>query len=571
MADSWEDLDASFGWKPAGESAPAPAWDDLDSQIKKSVRSYDAQKVKPVDPPRVPDSDFEGSTLQFGPIDTKIPLPNGVAKGLAQIGSGFADWGMGSAQLMGNATKEDAGAKRALDKPLNEGIMGTINSFAGKLAPTLTMPAGLLPNAMRGFAPVVEGLATGAVQGAFEPVAPGESRGANMAVASGAGALLPGAMALARRGAAPEPSLAPLIASAEREGIPLGVADTTRNKLVKAFRSVANDTPITGGSNQTIREEQQEAFNKAMGARWGSNATKHTPAVRDADKARIVKDLDEVWSKNELPYDANLFGTLQKMEADVTKLPEAEGKAVQKWIDDINNKVVVKPNGDLYLPGDVVNSMQKDIFKKFGKGNDERSVVMMQLRGELIDHFNQGVTGPEAAKLTAARGQYRAFKSVEDALKKSDLGVAGREMGDIRPTDASAGILRTYNRNPAGSPFGDLPRIGQQFLVDRTAQTGGSPKALIQNSAIGAGVLGGVGVMSLPAAGALAGGFIAGNKALSSPAIRRAIQNPVVTRALLDNSNTAAATREALQSMVRRAPAAGALGALSSAARAEEE
>ena len=47
-------------------------------------------------PPATPLSDFKGQTLKFGPWDTGLELNPGVARGLAQTGSGFADMILGA-------------------------------------------------------------------------------------------------------------------------------------------------------------------------------------------------------------------------------------------------------------------------------------------------------------------------------------------------------------------------------------------------------------------------------------------------------------------------------------------
>lgn len=571
MAKNWDELDAESGLQQSDAKPPGPAsFDDLDAEIEKRYTAQPGAQASPVIKPPLKDEDFAGTTLQFGPLDTRIPLPGSVARGLAQLGSGFDDYRMGYKQMTGQATAADADAKRQVDKPLLEGVLGTVNNAMGKILPAVAIPAGWAPRAAGALAPVMEGVATGALQGAFEPTGTGDSRGANMAVGAGAGAVLPAMFAGARQMGKVDAPTRALIQSAEREGIPLGTADTSQNKLIRAFRSLANDLPITGGANAAEREAQQEAFNRAMGSRWGSTASKHTPDVRDADKQRIVTVLDDVWKNNNLPYDANLFGSLRQLEHKASLMPEQEGKSVLARIQDIESKVIADPQGNLYIPGDAVNSYQKDLFKKFGKSNDERGSVMMELRGNLIDNFNSSVSGKDAARLTEARKQYRAFKSQEDALVKGDVGIAGRQVGDIRPVDASAGVNRTYKGNQ--NPFGDLPQIGQRFMRDTTPQTGGSARALLQNAGLGGGAL--LGAYSSPmAAAAGAGAFVGMNKALTSPAIRKMIQNPVVTRALLDNPSTAAATREALQNGMRRAPAGAALGALSrlSPASAEEE
>jgi hypothetical protein len=579
MADNWDDLEKEFAapgqWRPTGKEAEGPSWDSLEKHVKKQV---EVQTTFPQveEPAEVDPKTFEGSTLKFGPVDTKIPLPNGVAMGLAQLGSGMSNVGLGYNQMVGKATKQDAAEKRKMDAPLTKGILGTINSMSGEVLPTLAVPSGWGQQLSTKAGPLLEGLLMGGAQGALAPVAPGESRGTNVALGGTAGTIFPGLLATAKGLSKPPAGNQALVAAAEKEGIPLGVADTTSSKLIKAFRSFANDLPFTGSSNEAVRESQIEAFNKAVGGRYGSSATKHTAGQREIDKKNITDVMDDVWGRNNLPYDANLFGALRKMEADSVKYPGKPRDTVLAHIKDLESKVVQDPKGNLYIPGTAAKEFQTDLFKNYGNKKEPTALdnQMMDLRGSILDNFNASVTGPDAARLTKARQQYRAFKAVEPALKKADVGVAQREVGDVRPIDLSAGVLQQYKRNPSESPFGDLPQIGQRFLRDTTSQTGGSIRAMLQNTGLAGSALMGMGWLTNPmlAAGTSLG-FAGANKAMSSPAMRRYLQNgPTgVQRLMLDKPDAARAGMEALEGAFQRAPAVGALGMVPRRAVSDDE
>jgi len=111
MADTLDDLDKEFfpsagkAWKPSGASTEPKSLDDLDRQMARRLKSaqqtYQSNEPEEVKP--ISDDAFAGSTLQLGSLDTKIPLPNSTAKGLAQIGSGLADLPLGLRQILGKA------------------------------------------------------------------------------------------------------------------------------------------------------------------------------------------------------------------------------------------------------------------------------------------------------------------------------------------------------------------------------------------------------------------------------------------------------------------------------------
>jgi hypothetical protein len=558
----WDDLEKEFAapgqWRATGVQQQGDTWESLEKQTNRKLTSA---RTFPQDQTDVP-----AEPISWKEFDSN-PAIGGVKRAAAQVGSGMADTVLGFQQMTGNASKEDADAKRKMDAPLKAGFWGGVNTSVGKTLPYLTMPAGLLPRALGALGPILEGGGIGGLMGAMEPVGTGESRGANVGVGTIAGAAIPGGAAMVQRAGRPKPELQPLVQSALQEGIPLSTTDVSTNKLIKAFRSFADDLPFTGGYNEAQRDAKQAAFNQAVGRRWGSSSSSHTDASLGQDKARIGSVMDQVWGSNNMPYDSNLFGTLRQFEHQASMMPQAEGQAVLRRIQDIEQKVIAGPNGDLYIPGEVVNSLQKDLFKKFGKGGDERSQVMMDLRGQLLDQFNRNVTGPEAAALTEARSQWRAMKAVEKGLQKAESGMAQRNTGDVRPIDLSSGVTQVYG-NAARSPYGDLPQIGQKFLRDTTPQTGGSPRALIQNYgplATGAAALGGVGMFVDPiTSGILAGGFYGANRLLNSPGMRaRLAQRPqsALQQLTMQRPQASRMGQEALANAFRRAPAVGALGA----------
>lgn len=568
-----DDLDDGFfkqDWRQAGKSNAPKSFEDLDKQFDRQIKSAnmtypktETDEVKPVDLDM-----FDKSTLQLGPLDTKIPIPASVARGLAQIGSGMADVPLAGRQIVNRASKEDVEEKRRLDAPLNKGVVGTINNLGGKALPFAAAPYGFIPKAAGAAAPIIEGGLMSAIQGFLEPVGKGESRAQNTALSGAAGTIIPGGTAIAQKLAAPKAAANPLVQSAIREGIPLGIADTTSNKLIKAFKSIGDDV----GLNNATKDAQQEAFNRAFGKRWGSTASKHTPDVRAADKQRIGKALEDVWGRNDLPYDSNLFGTLRQMEAEADKYPGQVKDTILAHINDLEKKVVQKPNGDLYIPGPTAFQFQSDLFKNFKGGQGALDNEMMKLRGSILDNFNANVSGEDAAINNLAREQYRAFKTGEGAITKSDNMMAGRVPGDVSPADASSAITKNYP-NAVDTPFGDLPQIGQSFLRDTTDRRGGSIRAALQNAGVGNSLLLGLGtgagyMAGLPAAAATTGGLWGANKLLASPAVREALMNDV-PEAMLKNPNGIMAlmnraTKEGGKNTLRQLPATGALGALGS-------
>lgn len=300
--------------------------------------------------------------------------------------------------------------------------------------------------------------------------------------------------------------------TAQRYGIPLGLGDVAENKAIQATRSILRDAPISGGMAQTARESQQEAFNKAVGATFGAPEKKLTLDVLDQAKKRLGGEFDRIWNNNVLQVDPKMVNTLQSVRDQAQKLPTNEGGSVLREIDDLYSKMVPDAQGNLIIPGDVANKFQSYLRRR-GESFPALSEEFGQLRRAILDTFNASVTPADAAALTLNRSQYKAFKTVEPILRSAELGIAGRTAGDIPAALLPQAVNRSYG-SLQNAPLAELSQVGSRFLVDRTSQTGGSARAALQNTAIGAALMGTGGLPALVAGVPAAAGL---QKLMQSP------------------------------------------------------
>lgn len=300
--------------------------------------------------------------------------------------------------------------------------------------------------------------------------------------------------------------------TAQRYGIPLGLGDVAENKAIQATRSILRDAPISGGMAQTARESQQEAFNKAVGSTFGAPEKKLTLDVLDQAKQRLGGEFDRIWNNNVLQVDPKMVNTLQSVRDQAQKLPTNEGGSVLREIDDLYSKMVPDAQGNLIIPGDVANKFQSYLRRR-GESFPALSEEFGQLRRSILDTFNASVTPADAAALTLNRSQYKAFKTVEPILRSAELGIAGRTAGDIPAALLPQAVNRSYG-NLQNAPLAELSQVGSRFLVDRTSQTGGSARAALQNTAIGAALMGTGGLPALVAGVPAAAGL---QKLMQSP------------------------------------------------------
>lgn len=405
---------------------------------------------------------------------------------LGNMGAETDSWMYKGGKLAGEIAGT-AGAGGAVANVAGRGIGAVAPSLLPKAQPLL---AAIQSGGMTApGANLLTRTAGGAITGGVTAAAVNPEDAVAGAVAGGA---MPGAVrALGAVGSAvgrqfrPGGESAQLARRAIDMGAPLGIADVAEGKFTKAVRSVLNDAPLTGGIGAAQNDAKQKWFNRAVGEVFDAADDKLTPQVMDAAKKKMGTEFDRIWSNNALKVDSQLLTTLSKTRANASMLPKADRTRILSMLDDLEGQVVQAADGSMVIPGEVANRYQSAIRKASESAQGFLKNDLSALRKDVIGAFNRSVSPDDAAALALNQKKYKAFKTVEPLLNKGELGVAGREAGDVPAGLLPGAVLQSYKSNPAGSPLAELSKIGSKYLVDRSPQTGGSARALIQNSAIG--------------------------------------------------------------------------------------
>lgn len=405
---------------------------------------------------------------------------------LGNMGADTDSWMYKGGKLAGEIAGT-AGAGGAVANVAGRGIGAVAPSLLPKAQPLL---AAIQSGGMTApGANLLTRTAGGAITGGVTAAAVNPEDAVSGALAGGA---MPGAVrALGAVGSAvgrqfrPGGESAQLARRAIDMGAPLGIADVAEGKFTKAVRSVLNDAPLTGGIGATQNDAKQKWFNRAVGEVFDAADDKLTPQVMDTAKKKMGDEFDRIWSNNALKVDNQLLTTLSKTRANASMLPKADRTRVLSMLDDLEGQVVQAADGSMVIPGEVANRYQAAIRKASDSAQGFLKNDLSALRKDVIGAFNRSVSPDDAAALALNQKKYKAFKTVEPLLNKGELGVAGREAGDVPAGLLPGAVLQSYKSNPAGSPLAELSKIGSKYLVDRSPQTGGSTRALIQNSAIG--------------------------------------------------------------------------------------
>ena len=516
---------------------------------------------------------------------TARDLGAGAVRGAASIGATLLAPVDAAARALGVPENDFIGRtdrRESLD-PALQSLGADTNSLAygaGKLgaevAGTLGV-GGALANGVRGIAglagvsraasPLADAIASGGMR--IGPNAPANKlaqlaiRGAGGAIAGGAstnfvdpnstatGALIGGALPVGVAGAGKlgqlvgqsvgvNPRAAEIGRLAQQYDIPVTAADVS-GSTTKALRSVLADLPIVGGVGAAARDNQQKAYNRAVGGTFGASSESLTPEVVDAAKGRLGKEFDRIWNGNNLQVDEKFIDGLINLRYQADKLPAQSGSSVLKEIDDVLSKVQTRGDDQLVIPGEVANKFQSYLRRR-AEGSVELRNELGDLRKSIIGAFNRSVSPEDSAALTQTRTQYKAFKTVEPLLTGAELGAAGRVPGDV-PYALLPGAVRKGYADPTGTPLGDLSLVGSNLLADRVARTGGSTRAAIQNTLLGASVVANPALAGLGYAGA--GGLAA---LVNSPRLGAYLTRPGTNR-LRDLIESDAAT-----GLVRAAP-----------------
>lgn len=456
----------------------------------------------------------------------------GIEGGLQALGADPESMAYGAGKL-GAEIAGTAGVGGALAKP--------VGAVLGKVAPSVA-PAVTQALRTAGMSTGGRGVADLALRTGAGAAVGGASAGLIDPSQAGTGALIGGAIPGGVKAAGalggglsrmfrPSQATQDVAAKAQQYGIPLGAGDVAENRGVQALRSILRDAPLTGGMAAGAREGQQEAFNRAVGGTFGAPAQKLTPQVVDQAKARMGAEFDRIWNSNVLQVDPQMVNSMAAMRQQASKLPQNEGASLIAEIDDLFSRM--KPNqvGALEIDGQTANKFQQYLRRRAESSAGLRN-ELGDLRKTIISAFNRGISPADEAALTLNRAQYKAFKTVEPLLNKGAVGVAGRAEGDIPAALLPGAVLNNYS-SLQGAPLADLAQVGSRFLVDRTPQTGGSARAALQNTAIGAALMGTGGLPGI-AAGALGGAAL--QKALQSPAGAQMLLGgtPVMNPALVD-------------------------------------
>lgn len=453
----------------------------------------------------------------------------------AGVGKSIADTGRGLGQLVGSVSQQEVDEAAKRDKALMNTGAGMAGNVTGQVTQMLLPGAGLAKGAQltaKGTQLLAGGAKgamarAGASSAAFagtQPVLTGESRGGNMLLAGGAGVagqgVVSGVGALAKPAAAAlSPQIAALAAKAEAMGIPVSAAQLSDSKFVKTLASTLEKLPFTGAG--ATRNNQQQAFNRAVSKTFGEDAPAVTQDVYAAAKGRIGGEFERLSAQNTLQVDGVLLNKLGALQQEARRFGNNDtARAVDSAIDELLSKA--DPAGA--VPGKAYQSLDSKLGK-LTKSGDEKAMYLGQVRDAVRDSMDTSITAADKEAWQLARSQYKNLKTVRDLVAKQGAD------GNISPA-LLAGRMNASQAGKEsmamgkGGEMGDLARIGQQFLKEKVPDSGTAGRLAALGALGGGGYALGVDpetMLYTAAAGATGGRGL--NMLLNSPAGRSYMLN----------------------------------------------
>jgi len=358
----------------------------------------------------------------------------------------------------------------------------------GEVAPMIAAgPGGLLQKG-------VQSIGAGVGSEAASEAAKGTKYETAARIAGGiAGGLTPNAAA---RVVTPFPvsaSRAPLIATLDREGVPMTAGQKTGNRGLQYMESTLSDMPFGGGKARQIEESQKQAYTEAATKRAGMNGPA-TPENMADNYDRLGQQFETLGARNTLRMDPQFGQEIGQVASDyaATVAPSQRAPGFQKFVDDIRN---IAASGGA-LPGDTYNAWRSRLgmlARGTSKPEDARAFAGLQ---EALDAAMERSASPaDAAAFRQTRREYANYKTIEKAAGGAGASTAE---GNISPAQLRTAVASGKNRGKYVRGQGDLAELARAGVgVLSPLPNSGTPARLAAQ-----------GLLSAPGAalGALSGG-----------------------------------------------------------------
>ena len=480
------------------------------------------------------DSIAKSDPSEYDPTSDAYKKKYGAASGsfldnfLAGSGKAFVDLGRGAKQLAVEGADLIPGvdltdkaselrAQQTENRALDSDLMSSAGGLAGNIGTNVGLaltPGGLarggtslLARGAGAFSnPLTYGsaAASGAVQGALQPVAEDELRSFNTGAGATFGAV--GKALTAPFSRTTNAASRRAIERLESAGIPLDVAERTQSGAAKRFAAMLDDSVITAGPRESLKQNQLRAFTRAALESIGENADEATESVMLNARTRIGGAFDDFAKNTPLKADQTFYNRMAQVYDDAQG--SMLGDEFELFDSNFRNVLGSVDNGT--INGSRFSAMMRRLGSISGRPDIGHHAKAME--DVLLDALE--ASNPEQkAAIKIAREQWRNLRTLQGTINKG-------EERFISPLRLSNALSTKKNQNLSVFGLGggttkglsDLARAGREIL----GEFGNSGTALRQQGPTTALLAGAGTVGGLPGLLAAGGGLRGAGAAFNS-------------------------------------------------------
>lgn len=425
-------------------------------------------------------------TLQFGPWDTGMRIPEGAQQFLAATGKSFADTGEGIGQLNRSVSQEEVDERARRDGPLLDTGWGKAGYVTGVLGQSL-LPAAAVARAAASV-PVLSNSYVmqsllGAGHAGMQPVETGSDRTGQMAMGalsslSGQGIGHAGVAAVRPAYETLKPSVAKLARKAlEKYQIPFRATDINPAPVNVALQSILDSVPGSGG--HAAYEAAQSGYNAALAKTLGESGDDISAALMSS-RARNHATYEALAARNIAQVDPNKHGdALIKAFKKFARTDTSSNKSVSQSLNQYLGDLVSQhgkwnPVSSTWdIPGDAYKALRSEARKlatsAAGRNEGTLADFYTAVKEQLDDAMRNStlLTRGDAALYKKADREWGNMRTLENIAPRDASGTA--DFKSLARTMHGKGVGNVYNRNAAiyGNPTGndlvDLGKAGVQF------------------------------------------------------------------------------------------------------------
>jgi hypothetical protein len=315
--------------------------------------------------------------------------------------------------------------------------------------------------------PLVQG-AAGAVGGGVAETTGSPLTGAMAALATPLG------LAGARRVVTPMPvrnaERDALVRTLETEGVPVSAGQASGSGFVRNVEAAMEQLPLTSGPARQQALGTERAFTAAALRRTGETADNAGPQTLTAIRNRLGREFNEIGQRHDLQVTPALDQELAGIRTGLRFLPDDIRNAVRSRLDQIEEALVVPPQGSNaapIVPGRAYLLLDSSMGRTQRQGGPLGAAVgdiRDRLRTAMDASIAQSANPEDAQRWAEARRQYANLMVVARAMSGSGASIAE---GRLSPPTLLGAVRNSTS--PQGVAFGagdlnDLARAGQAVL-----------------------------------------------------------------------------------------------------------